>query len=76
MLKVYRGTLMFAALFGAFTGLLVGVGVLVVPGIGPIRSAGTLATALLATTIGAVIGAGIAAVIVLAAPTGGGSDSH
>jgi uncharacterized membrane protein len=45
------------AIFGGLAGLLVGVGVILVPGVGPLLSAGALATALGSTAAGAGIGA-------------------
>jgi len=45
------------AVLGGLTGLLVGLGALVIPGIGPVVAAGTLATALGSTAVGAGIGA-------------------
>jgi len=42
---------------GGLTGLLVGLGALTIPGIGPVVAAGTLATALGSTALGAGIGA-------------------
>lgn len=45
------------AAIGGLAGLLVGLGALVIPGIGPVVAAGTLATALTSTAVGAGIGA-------------------
>jgi hypothetical protein len=45
------------AVFGGLAGLLVGVGVLFLPGLGPILSAGAIATVLGSTAAGAGIGA-------------------
>jgi len=45
------------AIVGGLGGLLVGLGALVIPGIGPVVAAGTLATALGTTALGAGIGA-------------------
>ncbi len=45
------------AVLGGLTGLLVGLGALAIPGIGPVVAAGTLATALGSTAVGAGIGA-------------------
>jgi len=45
------------AVLGGLAGLLVGLGALVIPGIGPVVAAGTLATALGSTAVGAGIGA-------------------
>jgi uncharacterized membrane protein len=45
------------AAVGGIAGLLVGLGALVIPGIGPVVTAGTLATALASTAAGAGIGA-------------------
>jgi uncharacterized membrane protein len=45
------------ALFGGLTGLLIGVGAILVPGVGPILTAGALATAIGTTAAGAGIGA-------------------
>jgi len=45
------------AVLGGLTGLLVGLGALAIPGIGPVVAAGTLATALGSTALGAGIGA-------------------
>ena len=45
------------ALVGGLAGLLVGVGTILVPGVGPILTAGALATALGSTAVGAGIGA-------------------
>lgn len=45
------------ALFGGLAGLLVGVGVVLVPGVGPLLTVGALATALGSTAVGAGIGA-------------------
>src|SRR5438552_1175 len=45
------------AAVGGLTGLLVGIGALAIPGIGPVIAAGTLATALATTAAGAGIGA-------------------
>jgi len=45
------------AILGGLGGLLVGLGALAIPGIGPVVAAGTLATALGSTAIGAGIGA-------------------
>ena len=45
------------AVLGGLGGLLVGLGALVIPGIGPVIAAGTLATALGSTALGAGIGA-------------------
>jgi len=42
---------------GGLTGLLVGLGILAIPGVGPVIAAGTLATALGTTALGAGIGA-------------------
>lgn len=42
---------------GSLTGLLVGIGVLAIPGMGPIMLAGATATALATTAVGGVIGA-------------------
>ncbi|MGE5658186.1 MAG: general stress protein [Actinomycetota bacterium] len=44
-------------LLGGLTGLLIGVGALALPGIGPVMAAGALATALATTAAGAGIGA-------------------
>ena len=45
------------AVLGGLGGLLIGLGALVIPGIGPVIAAGTLATALGSTALGAGIGA-------------------
>jgi hypothetical protein len=45
------------AIFGGLAGLLLGVGVLFLPGIGPILSAGAIGTVLGSTAVGAGIGA-------------------
>lgn len=45
------------AAIGGLAGLLIGLGALVIPGIGPVVAAGTLATALTSTAVGAGIGA-------------------
>jgi uncharacterized membrane protein len=45
------------AVIGGVAGLLVGVGMIMVPGVGPILGAGALATALGSTAVGAGIGA-------------------
>jgi len=45
------------AVLGGLGGLLVGLGALVIPGIGPVVAAGTLATALGTTAVGAGLGA-------------------
>lgn len=45
------------AVVGGLAGLLVGVGMIMVPGIGPILGAGALATALGSTAVGAGLGA-------------------
>jgi uncharacterized membrane protein len=45
------------ALFGGLTGLLIGVGAILIPGVGPILTAGALATTLGTTAAGAGIGA-------------------
>jgi len=45
------------AVLGGLGGLLVGLGALVIPGIGPVIAAGTLATALGTTVVGAGLGA-------------------
>ncbi len=45
------------AVFGGLAGLLVGVSAIFVPGIGPVLSVGTLATALASTAAGAGVGA-------------------
>jgi len=45
------------AVLGGLAGLLVGLGALVIPGIGPVVAAGTLATALGSTALGAGLGA-------------------
>jgi len=45
------------AVLGGLAGLLVGLGALAIPGIGPVVAAGTLATALGSTAVGAGIGA-------------------
>lgn len=45
------------AVLGGMGGLLVGLGALAIPGIGPVIAAGPLATALLSTSIGAGVGA-------------------
>jgi len=45
------------AVLGGLTGLLVGLGALAIPGIGPVVAAGSLATALGSTALGAGIGA-------------------
>ncbi len=46
---------------GGALGLLAGLGAIVIPGIGPVIAAGTLATALGSTALGAGIGAGVGA---------------
>jgi hypothetical protein len=46
-----------AASFGAVTGALIGLGVMAIPGIGPVMAAGPLAAALAGATTGAVAGA-------------------
>ncbi|HEY1012255.1 MAG TPA: YsnF/AvaK domain-containing protein [Herpetosiphonaceae bacterium] len=51
------------AVMGGLGGLLVGLGALAIPGIGPVISAGTLATTLGATAVGAGIGAATGGVI-------------
>lgn len=48
---------------GGALGLLVGIGALAIPGIGPVVAAGTLATLLGTTALGAGIGAGIGGLI-------------
>jgi uncharacterized membrane protein len=45
------------ATLGGLTGLLVGIGALAIPGIGPVVAAGTLATVLGSTAVGAGVGA-------------------
>jgi uncharacterized membrane protein len=45
------------AVIGGLAGLLVGVGIILVPGVGPILGAGALATALGSTAVGAGVGA-------------------
>lgn len=45
------------AVLGGLSGLLVGLGTLAIPGIGPVLGAGTLATALGSTALGAGLGA-------------------
>ena len=45
------------ATLGGLTGLLVGLGALAIPGIGPVIAAGTLATVLGSTAVGAGVGA-------------------
>jgi uncharacterized membrane protein len=45
------------ATLGGLTGLLVGLGALAIPGIGPVVAAGTLATVLGSTAVGAGVGA-------------------
>src|SRR5262245_2568107 len=45
------------ATLGGLTGLLVGIGALAIPGVGPIVAAGTLATVLGSTAVGAGVGA-------------------
>lgn len=54
---VQEDTTATGAIFGGLAGLLLGVGVILVPGVGPILSAGALATALGTTAAGAGIGA-------------------
>lgn len=48
---------------GGALGLLVGIGALAIPGIGPVVAAGTLATVLGSTALGAGIGAGIGGIV-------------
>lgn len=50
------------AVWGALGGVLVGLGLLVVPGIGPLLAAGPIAEAIVGAAAGAGIGAGAAAV--------------
>lgn len=47
----------FGAVVGGLTGLLVGLGALAIPGVGPIIAAGPLASALIGTGVGAAAGA-------------------
>jgi len=51
------------AVLGGLAGLLVGLGALVIPGIGPVVAAGTLATALGSTAVGAGIGAATGGIV-------------
>src|SRR5262245_61267584 len=51
------------ATLGGLTGLLVGIGALAIPGIGPVVAAGTLATVLGSTAVGAGVGAGAGGLI-------------
>ncbi len=48
---------------GGLAGLLIGTGALLIPGVGPVIAAGSLATALGSTALGAGIGAGVGAVV-------------
>lgn len=57
------------ALVGGISGLLVGLGVLLIPGIGPIIAAGPLITALMSTGIGTVTGGLLGALIEMGIPT-------
>ena len=50
------------AVWGALGGVLVGLGLLVVPGVGPLLAAGPIAEAIVGAAAGAGIGAGAAAV--------------
>lgn len=61
--------ILWGAVIGGALGLLLGVGAPALPGIGPVIAAGTLATALDAIMIGALIGAliGGAAALLMAA---------
>jgi len=47
----------FGAVVGGLTGLLIGLGALVIPGVGPILAAGPIASALGGTAVGAAAGA-------------------
>jgi uncharacterized membrane protein len=53
----------FGALVGALTGLVIGLGALAIPGLGPVIAAGPIVSALAGTTVGAAAGAATGGIV-------------